>query len=172
MSAKRNGFLALFTATLFVLTGLLAANAQETGEAIDYPGFLELVETVEPIRERRLIDLDTFNAFAAEEGTLILDTRSEEAFASGHVDGAVNLPFSDFTDETLAKTIPAKTTRILIYCNNNFLNDVEPVLTKRAPLALNVPTFINLYGYGYQNLYELGDLVTLEDARLDWVSAL
>ena len=27
------------------------------------------------------------------------------------------------------------------------------------PLALNIQTFINLYGYGYRNVYELGDVV-------------
>lgn len=33
-------------------------------------------------------------------------------------------------------------------------------------LALNIPTFINLYGYGRRNVYELGELVYLTDPRL------
>ncbi len=32
---------------------------------------------------------------------------------------------------------------------------------KGVTLALNIPTFINLYGYGYKNVYELGDLVPI-----------
>ena len=56
------------------------------------------------------------------------------------------LPFSDFTDEKLAKVIPEKTTRILIYCNNNFSDNVNPIMLKRIELALNVPTFVNLWG--------------------------
>lgn len=54
----------------------------------------------------------------------------------------------------LAELIGAKNRRILIYCNNNFSEKVAPVVLKSAPLALNVPTFINLYGYGYENIYE------------------
>ncbi len=64
------------------------------------------------------------------------------------------------------------TTRILIYCNNNFDDDqisfatksIQPKLfsqKKPVTLALNIPTFINLYGYGYKNVYGLADLVSV-----------
>jgi signal peptidase I len=43
------------------------------------------------------------------------------------------------------------------------------VVIKSAPLALNIPTFINLYGYGYRNIYELGDVVDFNDPRIRWV---
>jgi phage shock protein E len=39
-----------------------------------------------------------------------------------------------------------------IYCNNNFADDRAPVATKKVELALNIPTFINLYGYGHENV--------------------
>lgn len=29
-------------------------------------------------------------------------------------------------------------------------------------MALNVPTYINLYGYGYRNVYELADLISMD----------
>lgn len=32
---------------------------------------------------------------------------------------------------------------------------------KELTLALNIPTFINLYGYGYKNVYELSELVSV-----------
>ena len=63
---------------------------------------------MEPIRAGRLVDLDTFNEMKAEPGTVILDTRSAEAYEMGHIDGAINLPFSDFTDDKLAKNHPVK----------------------------------------------------------------
>jgi len=180
MGSKRSTVIALITASVFVGTGLLAANAQEnelrsettTEVSIDYPGFLELVALVEPIREKRLIDLDQFDEMKSEGGTIILDTRSAESYAIGHVEGAINLPFSDFTDEKLAEVIPEKTTRILIYCNNNFSDNVNPIMLKRVELALNVPTFVNLWGYGYQNLYELGSYTESSDPRVNWVTML
>ena len=33
-------------------------------------------------------------------------------------------------------------------------------------LALNIPTYINLYGYGYRNIYELDELVNINDKRI------
>ena len=35
-------------------------------------------------------------------------------------------------------------------------------------MALNVPTYINLYGYGYQNVYELDELVNVSDQRIEF----
>ena len=179
MARNRNAFIALLTASVFVGTGLMAANAQAdrlqlqttTEVSIDYSGFLELVAEVEPIRAARLISLETFNEMKVEAGTIVLDTRSAFAYEMGHIEGAVNLPFSDFTDEKLAEIIPAKTTRVLIYCNNNFSDNTNPIMLKRVELALNVPTFVNLWGYGYENIYELGSYTESSDPRVNWVSA-
>ena len=33
-------------------------------------------------------------------------------------------------------------------------------------MALNIPTYVNLYGYGYQNVYELDELVKVTDPRI------
>jgi hypothetical protein len=35
-------------------------------------------------------------------------------------------------------------------------------------LALNIPTYINLYGYGYKNVYELDELVNVNDKRIEF----
>lgn len=160
--------------TLLAFIGIgMAANAQAKPSQpamIDEQGFLRVTEDALEARKERLIDLDYFNQMKAETGTIILDTRSAEAFAMGHIEGAINLPFSDFTDEKLAKTIANLDTRILIYCNNNFRNNVAPLVLKRVELALNIPTYINLHGYGYENIYELADLVDMNDPRVNWVS--
>ncbi len=37
---------------------------------------------------------------------------------------------------------------------------------KISRLALNIPTFINLHGYGYENVYELADQLPISDPRL------
>jgi len=33
-------------------------------------------------------------------------------------------------------------------------------------MALNIPTYINLYGYGYKNVYELSELISVSDSRI------
>jgi len=37
---------------------------------------------------------------------------------------------------------------------------------KEITLALNIPTYINLYGYGYKNVYELSELISVNDLRV------
>ena len=145
---------------------LAQANPQ-----IDYPGFQTLTASVAPERAQRLIAFDAFKAEAAKPGTLLLDARSQDAFARGHIKGAVNLPLTDFTAESLAAVIGANPDRaILIYCNNNFSNHRSPVPLKRAALALNIQTFINLVGYGYPNVHELADVVDFNDPKVEWVT--
>jgi phage shock protein E len=140
---------------------------------VDYAGFVTLTNDVRALRRERLIPLERFNAMAAAGNTLILDARSADKFAAGHIKGAVNLPLTDFTAEALAEAIgPDQNRPILIYCNNNFSNARMPVPIKAAPLALNIQTFINLVGYGYANVWELGEVIDFNDPKLGWVTDL
>jgi hypothetical protein len=148
------------------------APAAAQNQQIDYNGFAALTADLGAYREARRVPLARFKEMAGEGNTLILDARSARAYAEGHIAGAVNLPFTEFTDESLAAAIgPDRNRRILIYCNNNFSNDVQPVPVKSIRLALNIPTFINLYGYGYPNIYELADIVDFNDPAVEWVKS-
>jgi phage shock protein E len=155
------------------------ALAQEAGELradganplIDYAGFDRLVTETAPLRAKRLVSLDGFRRMADRSTrVLVLDARSREAFAEGHMAGAVNLPFPDFTAESLAELIGSDRNRpVLIYCNNNFTDNRRPVMTKKLELALNIQTFVNLTGYGYRNVWELGEAVATADPRVRWM---
>ena len=156
----------LLALTLTTTPALAQANPQ-----IDYPAFLALTASVAPERAQRLIAFDAFKAEAAKPEALLLDARSKDAFQRGHIRGAVNLPLTDFTATSLAAVIGANPDRpILIYCNNNFSNHQSPVPLKRAALALNIQTFINLVGYGYPNVRELADVVDFTDPQVEWVT--
>ncbi len=166
-----------------------AGVAIPNNDAIDFPGFVKVSRDLQHARESRRVPIATFNEMAHDPQTIILDTRSKWAFDLVHVAGAVHLNFSDFTAEKLRKVIPSKQTRILIYCNNNFKNTIpkerdpnsggdatdeadekndiiEGTTNKLPSFALNIPTFINLHGYGYENVYELADQLELDDPRL------
>jgi hypothetical protein len=149
----------------------LAQAGIEPNPQIDYSTFRRLTAEVEPYRLTRLIDWDAFVAAAAEPDVLILDARSERQFARGHIRGAVNLPLPEFSVERLAEVIGRSDRPILIYCNNNFRNDVQPVMLKSGPVALNIPTFIHLVAYGYRNIRELNDVMDFSDPRVPWVTA-
>ncbi len=148
---------------------------------VDFEGFLKLSEETYQYRKDRLVDLDLFLEMAKDSNTIILDTRSDKMYAMKHVKGAVHLNFADFNVFDLMRVIPSQDTRILIYCNNNINDDelffpskmARPVTPSRKPisLALNIPTFINLYGYGYRNIYELSSLVSVMDRRVQFEGA-
>ncbi len=158
-------------AALAATCAALPAFAQDAPApaGVDYAGFVELVGEVQAYRQMRLLEWSEFDTRSRQPGAIILDTRSAEAFAQGHIRGAVNLPFSDFTEETLEEVIGDRQRPIFIYCNNNFADDVAPLLLKRVELALNIPTFINLYGYGYQDIWELDEVVMMD--QVDWIAA-
>jgi hypothetical protein len=103
------------------------------------------------------------------------------------------LAFTDFTQDNLRKVIPSFETTILIYCNNNFDGNQTDFASKVAMprpksgnavatqfaaqakpimMALNIPTYINLYGYGYRNVYELHELVNVNDPRIAFEGSL
>ena len=156
----------LLALALTATPALAQANPQ-----IDYRAFQALAASVAPERAQRLIAFDAFKAEAAKPEALLLDARSKDAFQRGHIKGAVNLPLTDFTAESLAEVIGRDPNRpILIYCNNNFSNHRSPVPLKRAALALNIQTFINLVGYGYPNVRELADVVDFTDPQVEWVT--
>ena len=181
---------------LFVSTPASAEQRPYPPAKVSYDDFKALVAEVEPHRQKRLVDLNTFVKMSQEPGVVVLDTRSAFRFERIHLKGAKHLSFPDFTQDSLRKVIPSEETVVLIYCNNNFDgNQVdfaskvflpmkplpqdgqqEPVSPKtqiRAQakpvmLALNVPTYVTLYGYGYRNVYELGELVKVSDPRVSF----
>jgi phage shock protein E len=147
------------------------AEPNNTGGQVNYSGFRSLTGEVEAYRADRLVSHAQFERMARERNTIILDARSADAYAQGHIAGAINLPFTDFTDLSLREALRDPNVRILIYCNNNFSNNAQPVVLKRVELALNIQTFINLYGYGYRNVYELGDVVDFNDPAVRWAAS-
>jgi rhodanese-related sulfurtransferase len=155
---------------MIAAAGTAVAEKPATNPQIDYPGFERLAHEVRPTRAKRLVSLAEFKAKAGT--AVILDARSANAFAQGHIDGAINLPLTDFTAEALAAALPDAKRPILIYCNNNFSNNKAPVALKSAPVSLNIQTFINLAAYGYRNVYELREVVDFDDPAVGWVKGL
>lgn len=134
--------------------------------AVDYTAFAKLTTELGPVRATHRVSEEEFLKMAAESGTVVFDARSTDKFERIHVKGALHLAFTDFTEDALKKLIPDKATRILIYCNNNFLNEPVNFASKGFNVALNIQTFINLHAYGYTHVYELGPLLDVKTTRI------
>jgi hypothetical protein len=149
-----------------------ASPAQLFNPAIDMQSYLRYANDAAVERETHRVSEDEFIRMSREPGTIVLDARSREKYDELHVRGAINLSFPDFGAASLASMIPDKSTRILIYCNNNFGNAPGPFFPKIAAASLNLSTYIALYSYGYRNVYELGPYIDIRASRLAFESSI
>lgn len=162
-------------AALLVMFAASFAEAQKareiTNPAIDMKGFLKLAGEAAEHREKRRLTEEEFIAMAKEPGVAVLDARSKQKYDELHIAGAVNLSFPDITVESLERMFPDKNQKILIYCNNNFVNEEDAFPRKLATASLNISTYISLYTYGYRNIYELGPLLDVKRTKLELVKS-
>jgi phage shock protein E len=166
--ARRGRHTDMRTAAFLSLLLVFTAVAEEppVNPAIDMEGYLRDAEAAAKHRESRRVSEDEFIRMSREPGTVVLDARSGDRFDELHVRGALHLSFTDFTAESLARIIPGRNTRILIYCNNNFVNAERAFPAKIARASLNLSTFVALYSYGYRNVYELAPLLDAQQTKL------
>ena len=162
-------------AAALLIAGSVSPRAEEEkipNKMIDYPGFLQNAETVGKLRNQRRVTEEEFIRMAKEPGTIVFDARSDSKFAMFHIRGAKHLSLPDVTADELATIIPDKAARILIYCNNNFLNEPTALPAKAITASLNLYTFNTLYSYGYRNVYELGPLIDVKKSALTFEGSL
>jgi len=138
---------------------------------IDYNGFQKIVDTADKDRESRRLTEDQFLNMSADPDAVVLDARSAAMYRLRHIKGAVNLPFTDFSATSLAGVVPNKYAKILIYCNNNFLNDPVAMFSKVPTASLNLSTYTSLKSYGYDYIYELGPLLDVKKTKIPFEGA-
>jgi hypothetical protein len=154
--------LAACVAPLAATTSRASEPQELANPAIDATAFLRVAEDAMRSRAAHRLSEAEFIRMSHEPGTVVLDARSRDMFELLHVDGAVNLSFPDITVASLARLLPDKQVRILIYCNNNFAQAEDAFPSKLPSASLNLSTYTALYDYGYRNVWELGPLI---DAR-------
>ena len=81
-----------------------------------------------------------------QSGGVLLDVRSPEEFAAGHLQGAVNIPHDRIAEE-IAAAVPDKSVQVILYCRSG----------RRADTALKT-----MQAMGYENVSNYGGL---EDAQ-------
>lgn len=149
-------------------TAAAAASAREPipNPQIDYYGFERIVDSSREERESHRLSEAQFLERMRQPGVLVLDARTESRYRLRHIRGAVNLPFTEFTAQSLAAVAPDRDTPILIYCNNNFRDSPLAFAPKAAAASLNLSTYTALKAYGYTNVYELGPLLAVAETGL------
>ena len=155
---------------LAVVTSAIATD-EIPNQLIDYRGFKKIVFEAARERESHRLTEKQFLQAMLDKDTIILDARSASKYALRHVKGAVNLPFTDFTEDSLARVIPSKATKVLIYCNNNFEGSDTAFPAKAPAASLNLSTYTSLRAYGYTNIFELGPLLNVRATVIPFAGA-
>ena len=90
--------------------------------------------------------IDLKKKIESGEKFLLLDVRTAEEFLTGHIDGSVNLPISDF-DNLIGKLTLAKNRPIITMCDGKGCNRSDQATTK-------------LIGLGFENVSSYHDGIT------------
>lgn len=149
-----------------VVSNPSTADASLANPLINYAQFQNIVHRSGEPRELHRLTEQQFLDDLEDPGTIVLDARSAAMFRLRHVKGAVNLPFTDFTADSLARAIPRRDAQIVIYCNNNFTGSPIAFASKAPAASLNLSTYTSLVAYGYTNVYELGPLLDVRSTRI------
>src|SRR4030095_1525879 len=89
LPTRENAMLRTLVAALLIAAAPVAA--EDRNPLIDYAGFQQLTKDVSAYRHDRLLKWEEFKKAGRQPRTLILDARSADAYAAGHIKGAVNL---------------------------------------------------------------------------------
>jgi phage shock protein E len=163
---KTPALLFLSVSTLVLTSRALPGAEPILNPLIDYNGFQKIVDSSDKQRESRRLTENQFVTMSSNPDAVVLDARSAAMYRLRHIKGAINLPFTDFSATSLAGVIPGKDAKILIYCNNNFLNDPVSMFSKVATASLNLSTYTSLKSYGYDNIFELGPLLDVNKTKI------
>lgn len=82
-----------------------------------FAGFLVVTAAVADDTPRVAADVVQNRQAAADAGLVLLDVRTPEEFAEGHVPGAINIPH-DQVESRLAELAGAKDKDLVVYCRS------------------------------------------------------
>lgn len=129
---------------------LLSACSDKKDEKSDTESKAETVsaaeETATPIPDdyRQITGDEAYKMMQTEKGYIILDVRTPEEYAEGHIPGAICISHDNIPTDTIPE-LPDKDQLIMIYCRSG----------RRSKLAAE-----QLVSQGYTNIVEFGGVNT------------
>jgi len=88
---------------------------------------------------------------ARDDDFVLIDTLPEQAFAKGHLPGAINIPSEDILNEA-PRRLPDRDMELVVYCAN-------------GPCRRSEKAALRLIGLGYRRVRDY------HEGKADWVAA-
>lgn len=136
-----------------IMLSVFATSAVAEDHALEY---YKKAEALSEFRRSRQVGINEAEKMLGDKNTILLDTRGDDDFKKIHIRGARHLSYADFTSDRLAKLLPDKNSRIIIYCDAAIMTP----LTRMMPLSTNA--FVDLHMQDYKNLYEIRSISDIQ----------
>ena len=120
---------------LFLLFGLTACSGEKTTDTAELPKTEPRYEQISAEEAKSIMD--------TEKEYVIVDARTEEEFAEGHIEGAILIPEYEIASRA-KKELPDKNALILVYCRSG----------RRSKIASE-----ELVKLGYTRVKEFGGII-------------
>src|SRR5262245_30247867 len=118
--------------------------AQASRTSLARPPAAEPAHAVDHFERLLSFETDCWDVHEAlqrgETGFVVLDVRSPESYATGHVPGAIQLPHGKITERTLEAYAPD--TLFVVYCNGPHCNGADRAAARIARLGRPVKKMI------------------------------
>ncbi|MGN0149335.1 MAG: rhodanese-like domain-containing protein, partial [Clostridia bacterium] len=112
----------------------------KSGNVVSVPDVNEALEYKKP-KDIEKISLDKANELISN-GAVLIDVRSKNEYESGHLDSAVNAPYTEI-HVAASSLVPNKKQKIIVYCSTG----------KRSSQAKYTLDYM-----GYKNVFYLGGI--------------
>ena len=141
---KTKGWL-LILMTMISLFGLSACGEEGRNEKVteEVSATSGEVTSEDKVTYEQISQEEAKKMMDTETGYVIIDARTEEEFAEGHIEGAVLIPEYEIADRA-EKELPDKGALILVYCRSG----------RRSKIASE-----ELVKLGYTNVKEFGGII-------------
>lgn len=101
----------------------------------------------------KTIEGDLAYEFVNASKAILIDVRTIEEYEKDRIDGSINIPYDEITEEKIKDVTNSEIDNIIVYCQSG----------SRSKKAA-----IKIIEYGYTNVYDLGSInnwETVEDAE-------
>ena len=109
----------------------------------DGPTSIKALEKGEKAMYEQITAIDAKKIMDSSEEHIILDTREQDEFDSGHIPGAILIPYTEIENKAI-ELLPDKDKLILVYCRSG----------RRSKIATE-----SLAKLGYTNVKEFGGII-------------
>lgn len=89
-----------------------------------------------------IVTCDQKDSLVKESNTILVDVREKSEYDQGHLDGAINIPYTEIGIK-IEQYTKDKDTKIIVYCLSG----------KRSQMAYDI-----LENKGFKNIYNLGSI--------------